>query len=207
VLALALVAYAGTLWLDGNGFVAAFVAGLAFGHFAGRGGTREIFYVEQTAGLVSLLTWLLFGAVAVPIVIDHADWRVVGYAVLSLTAVRMLPVGLALLRSGLSLPTVTFVAWFGPRGLASIIFALIAVEELHGSAELAVAVIGMTVLLSVFAHGVTAKPLAGRYAAIVAGTPPVPAGNGPPSHLPVRGLLHRHRHTDTSTPAPPSAGE
>jgi NhaP-type Na+/H+ or K+/H+ antiporter len=207
VLALALVAYAGTLWLDGNGFVAAFVAGLAFGHFAGRGGTREIFYVEQTAGLVSLLTWLLFGAVAVPIVVDHADWRVVGYAVLSLTAVRMLPVGLALLRSGLSLPTVTFVAWFGPRGLASIIFALIAVEELHGSAELAVAVIGMTVLLSVFAHGVTAKPLAGRYAAIVAGTPPVPAGNGPPPHLPVRGLLHRHRHTDTSTPAPPSAGE
>ncbi|MBB2946614.1 NhaP-type Na+/H+ or K+/H+ antiporter [Actinoplanes lutulentus] len=164
VLALALAAYASTVALGGNGFVSAFVAGLAFGHYAGRGGVKEVFYVEQTAGLVSLLTWLAFGAVAVPIVIDHAGWRVVAYAVLSLTVVRMLPVGLVLIRSGLSLPTISFIGWFGPRGLASIIFALIAVEELHDAAGPAVAVIGMTVLLSVFAHGLSAKPLANRYA-------------------------------------------
>ena len=85
VLALAVAAYAGTLWLDGNGFVAAFIAGLAFGNSAGRGGVKEVFFVEQTAGLASLVTWLLFGAVAVPTVIDQADWRLVGYAVLSLT--------------------------------------------------------------------------------------------------------------------------
>ena len=76
VLALALAAYAGTLWLGGNGFVAAFVAGLAFGNFAGRGGVKEVFYVEQTAGLVSLVTWLIFGAVAVPTVFEHTDWQV-----------------------------------------------------------------------------------------------------------------------------------
>jgi NhaP-type Na+/H+ or K+/H+ antiporter len=192
VLALALAAYAGTLWLDGNGFVAAFVAGLAFGHVAGRGGVKEVFYVEQTAGLMSLLTWLVFGAVAVPVVFDRVDWRVVGYAVLSLTVVRMVPVGLALLGTRLPPPTVAFIGWFGPRGLASVIFAVIALEELHGEADLAVAVIGLTVLLSVFAHGLSAKPLANRYGAAVADATPTPTGGQTPAQLPVRGLLHSH---------------
>jgi NhaP-type Na+/H+ or K+/H+ antiporter len=188
VLALTLVAYGGALWLDGNGFVAAFVAGLAFGHVARRGGAREIYYVEQTAGLMSLLTWLVFGAVAVPIVLGHADWRTVLYAVLSLTVIRMLPVALALIGTRLSRPTVAFVGWFGPRGLASVIFAVIALEELPGEADRAVAVIGLTVLLSVLAHGLSAKPLADRYAAAVAAAHDQP----PAPHLPVRGLLpHR----------------
>jgi NhaP-type Na+/H+ or K+/H+ antiporter len=208
VLALALAAYTGTLWLGGNGFVAAFVAGLAFGHFAGRGGVKEVFYVEQTAGFVSLLTWLLFGAIAVPIVIDQADWRVVVYAVLSLTVIRMLPVGLALIRSGLSWPTTAFIGWFGPRGLASIIFALIAVEELHHGADRAVAVIGMTVLLSVFAHGLTAKPLADRYGARAPSTP-APADREQAHPLPVRGLVagkpaRTPRHDAASTGEGPS---
>ncbi|WP_433383101.1 cation:proton antiporter [Actinoplanes sp. CA-142083] len=172
VLALALAVYAGTLWLDGNGFVAAFVAGLAFGHAAGRGEAREVFYVEQTAGLVSLLTWLLFGAVAVPVVIGHADWRTLAYALLSLTVIRMLPVALVLIGSGLGPPTVAFIGWFGPRGLASVIFALLALDEIGGGAEQAVAVIGLTVLLSVFAHGLTGKPFAKRYGAEETGVHP-----------------------------------
>jgi NhaP-type Na+/H+ or K+/H+ antiporter len=201
VLALALAAYAGTLWLGGNGFVAAFVAGLAFGNTAGRGGAKEVFYVEQTAGLVSLLTWLVFGAVAVPTVFEQIDWQVVCYAILSLTVVRMLPVALALTGSGLSRPTVAFVGWFGPRGLASIIFAVIALEDLHAEADRAVAVIGMTVLLSVLAHGLSAKPLAARYGAAVA-DPTAPTG---PQlvHPPVRGLLQRHQ---APAPTPPAAG-
>ena len=201
VLALALAAYAVTLWLDGNGFVAAFVAGLAFGNSAGRGGMKEVFYVEQTAGLVSLLTWLVFGAVAVPIVFERADWQVVAYAVLSLTVVRMLPVALALIGTRLPRRTVAFIGWFGPRGLASIIFALIALEELHVEAERAVAVIGMTVLLSVFAHGLSAKPLASRYGANVDDTTPAPAGREVPRQLPVRGLLHRHPAAKTARPS------
>jgi len=191
VLALAMGVYAGTLWLHGNGFVAAFVAGLAFGNSAGRGGVKEVYYVEQTAGLVSLLTWLLFGAVAVPAMLDHADWQMVGYAVLSLTVVRILPVALALVGSGLPRPTVGFIGWFGPRGLASIIFALIALDELHTAADRAVAAIGITVLLSVVAHGLSAKPLAARYGAAVASSTPPPAGAQAPP-LPVRGLLHSH---------------
>ncbi|GLW32538.1 sodium:proton antiporter [Actinoplanes regularis] len=188
VLALTMVAYAGTLWLDGNGFVAAFVAGLAFGHFGRRDGAVEVYYVEQTAGLMSLLTWLVFGAVAVPIVLDGADWRFVVYAVLSLTVVRMLPVAIALIGTRLSRPTVAFVGWFGPRGLASVIFAVIALDELPGEADRAVAIIGTTVLLSVLAHGLSAKPLALRYAANLADTPDRP----PTAQLPVRGLLPRH---------------
>jgi NhaP-type Na+/H+ or K+/H+ antiporter len=187
VLALALAAYAGTLWLGGNGFVAAFVAGLAFGHAAGRGGAREVFYVEQTAGLVSLLTWLLFGAVAVPIVLDHTGWRVVAYALLSLTVVRMLPVALVLIGAGMPPATVAFIGWFGPRGLASIIFALIAVEDLAGDAGGVVPVIGLTVLLSVFAHGLSARPLARRYGAAVADVPPAPGEEHP--GVPVRSLI------------------
>jgi NhaP-type Na+/H+ or K+/H+ antiporter len=200
VLALALATYAITLQFGGNGFVAAFVAGLTFGESAGRGGPKEVFYVEQTAGLVSLLTWLLFGAVAVPVILREANWSLLGYALLSLTVVRMLPVALALTRSGLSLPTVTFVGWFGPRGLASIIFALLALEELHAGAERAVAVIGLTVLISVFAHGLSAKPFASRYGAIVATSTPVSAdGEEARPSLPVRGMLHRH----TAEPTPP----
>jgi NhaP-type Na+/H+ or K+/H+ antiporter len=206
VLALALAAYAGTLWLDGNGFVAAFVAGLAFGNSAGRGGVKEVYYVEQTAGLVSLLTWLLFGAVAVPTVLEHADWQVVAYAVLSLTVVRMLPVALALVGSTLPKQTVGFIGWFGPRGLASIIFALIALDELHAEADRAVAVIGMTVLLSVVAHGLSAKPLAARYGAAVARSAPPPE-EAPLPQPPVRALHKSHPvAAQTSPPSGEDAG-
>jgi len=189
VLALALFAYTATLWIDGNGFVAAFVGGLAFGNSAGRGGAKEVYYVEQTAGLVSVLTWLLFGAIGVPIVLDQASWQVAAYAVLSLTLVRMLPVGVALVGTGLPPATVAFVGWFGPRGLASVIFALIAVDEVGTEASGAVAVIGMTVLISVFAHGLSAKPLSTRYGASVAdASGSMVERPHPPS---VRGLLRR----------------
>jgi NhaP-type Na+/H+ or K+/H+ antiporter len=86
-----------------------------------------------------------------------------------LTVIRMAPVALALIGAGLCGPTMAFVGWFGPRGLASVIFALLALEEIGGAADRAVAVIGLTVLLSVFAHGLTGKPFAKRYGAEAAG--------------------------------------
>jgi len=162
-LALALLAYVTALAVHGNGFVAAFSGGMAFGGAAGRRGRAELVFLEQASGLVSLLVWLAFGMFAVPIVLYDLDWRVVLYAVLSLTVVRMLPVALSLFGSGLDRPTVLFVGWFGPRGLASLVFALIALEEVGPAAEKPVAVIALTVLLSVVAHGVSASPLAKRY--------------------------------------------
>jgi NhaP-type Na+/H+ or K+/H+ antiporter len=101
--------------------------------------------------------------VAVPIVTERANWTIALYAVLSLTAVRMVPVALASAGSGLDRNAVLFIGWFGPRGLASLLFALLALEDLGQAANEAVAVIAVTVILSVIAHGVTAAPLAARY--------------------------------------------
>ncbi|MCA2211471.1 cation:proton antiporter [Jidongwangia harbinensis] len=176
VLALALSAYLVAVAGHGNGFVAAFAGGIAFGHVAGRGGPREVFYVEETAGLASLLVWLLFGAFAVPLLYGQLDVALLLYAVLSLTAVRMIPVALSLIGARLGGRTVLFVGWFGPRGLASVVFALLAVEHLGERAGPAVAAIVLTVLLSVVAHGVSAGPWAARYGARShpSGAPAVP---------------------------------
>jgi NhaP-type Na+/H+ or K+/H+ antiporter len=186
VLALALVAYAGAVTAQGNGFVAAFCGGMAFGALAGRRGPAELVFLEQASGLVSLLVWLAFGAIALPIMLDAADLTTVLYAVLSLTLVRMLPVALATLGAGLDRDTVLFVGWFGPRGLASLVFALLALEELGAGADEAVAVIAVTVFLSVLAHGFSASPLSDRYGKLVAAR--VPELGGGVGDLPIRGL-------------------
>jgi NhaP-type Na+/H+ or K+/H+ antiporter len=163
VLALALAAYALALTVSANGFVAAFCGGMAFGAAAGPRAPAELTFLEQAGSLVSVLVWLAFGALAVPIMFDRLDWPTVLYAVLSLTLVRMLPVALATWGTHMNRETVLFVGWFGPRGLASLVFALLALEELGSYADGAVAVITLTVLLSVLAHGLTAAPLATRY--------------------------------------------
>jgi NhaP-type Na+/H+ or K+/H+ antiporter len=187
VLALALLAYATALAVGGNGFVAAFVGGVAFGALVGRGtppARRAVFYVEQTATLASLLVWTLVGAVAIPLVVRAASWQSAVYAVLSVTVLRMVPVALVLVGSGLGRIATLFIGWFGPRGLASVVFALLAVEELGGPADPAVATVVVTVLLSVVAHGVTAAPLAARF-----GTWYADAGTGPTATPSGRGDL------------------
>jgi NhaP-type Na+/H+ or K+/H+ antiporter len=163
VLALALLSYTASNAVDGNGFVAAFVGGLVFGSVAGRGGATEVYFVDQSAALAAMVSWLAFGALAVPVIGAWLSWSVVLYAVLSLTVLRMVPVALALLGAGLGRYDVLFVGWFGPRGLASVIFALLALEDLAGAGRELVAVIALTVLLSVLLHGTTAGPLARRF--------------------------------------------
>lgn len=175
VLALAIVAYAAAVTLDANGFVAAFCGGLAFGALAGRRGLAELVFLEQASGLVTLLVWLAFGAIAWPIMVDRIDLTTVLYAALSLTVVRMVPVALATIGAGMDRSTVLFVGWFGPRGLASLVFVLLALEELGSAADEAVTVVGLTVFLSVLAHGISAAPLAARYAAAEAAVPRLPS--------------------------------
>jgi NhaP-type Na+/H+ or K+/H+ antiporter len=165
VLGLAVCAYASAVALHGNGFIAAFVGGLAFGTAGGPRGEPLVPFVEETGALVSLLVWLAFGAVAVAPAVEGLNWQIVLYAVLSLTVIRMVPVAAALAGARLDRDTIALVGWFGPRGLASVVFALLALEELGSpAADHAVAVITITVLLSVVAHGATADPLATRYA-------------------------------------------
>jgi sodium/hydrogen antiporter len=193
VLGLAACSYATSVALHGNGFIAAFVGGLGF---AAAGGPAAQFvpFVEETGALVSLLVWLLFGVIAVVPAAESVTWQTAVYAVLSLTVIRMLPVAVALAGAGLGRATVLFVGWFGPRGLASIVFGLLALETLGQKvARPADAVIAFTVLLSVIAHGLTAEPLAKRY-----GSKLTPAEHraGPTDVIPppVRRLI-RHSHT------------
>jgi sodium/hydrogen antiporter len=193
VLALAICAYACALAVHGNGFVAAFVGGLAYGATGGERGERLVPYVEETGALVSLLVWLAFGAIAVVPAFESLTWQAALYAVLSLTVIRMVPVALALWGSRLGRTAVAFVGWFGPRGLASVVFALLALEDIGHSAEPAVTVIAFTILLSVVAHGLTASPLARRYGPRIAVTPGRPdhPDNAEEEPLPARRLIRR----------------
>ena len=130
----------------------------------GQRGARLVPFVEETGALVSLLVWLAFGSVAVVPALQSLTWQIVVYAVLSLTAIRMVPTAIALAGARLGRATVVLVGWFGPRGLASVVFALLALEDIgHPAADQAVDVITITVLFSVVAHGVTADPLARRF--------------------------------------------
>jgi len=190
VLALAICAYACALALHGNGFIAAFVGGLAYRTCGGRRGERLVPYVEETGALVSLLVWLAFGAVAVMPALQSLTWPRVLYGVLSLTLIRMAPVALALAGTRLGRPAVAFVGWFGPRGLASVVFALLALEDIGQPAEPAVTVIAFTILLSVLAHGLTADPLAHRYGPRLAITADGPDEAGA-QQLPPRRLIRR----------------
>ena len=174
VLALALVAYTGAVLVDGNGFVAAFVGGLVFGNVAGRGGEKEVDFVEASGALTSMISWLVFGALAVPVIGDQLSWTMIAYVGLSLTLVRMLPVALALLGAGFDRYSVAFIGWFGPRGLASVIFALLTLEDLEDAGREIVAIISLTVLISVVVHGFSAGPLAKKFPAPPAARPEVP---------------------------------
>jgi NhaP-type Na+/H+ or K+/H+ antiporter len=192
VLALALCAYASAVAVHGNGFIAAFVGGLAFGTASGRRGKPLVPFVEETGALVSLLVWLAFGAVALVPAMKMLTWPIVLYAILSLTVVRMVPVAVALVGTRLGWATVSLVSWFGPRGLASVVFALLALEELGSpTAGHAVAVITFTVLLSVVLHGVTAEPLAAWYSRLLARRTADQAGAQVPE-MPDRRLVRRN---------------
>jgi sodium/hydrogen antiporter len=165
VVALAVCAYATALVAGVNGFVAAFVAGMAFGSAATD--DELLFFGEETGTLMSLLVWFLFGAVMVVPGFEAATWRDAVFAVLALTVVRMLPVALALTGSGLDKATVAFIGWFGPRGLASVVFGLIAVDSLDPTdANLVLGAVTVTVTLSVIVHGITGSPLTARYGRI-----------------------------------------
>jgi sodium/hydrogen antiporter len=151
--------------LGGSGFIAAFVAGIVFGVVARGHAEEATFLAEQSGELLNAVTFLLFGAVLLGPALGDPDWRVILYAVGSLTVVRMGPVALAMVGTGMRRVTVGFLGWFGPRGLASIVFVLILVEQTDLAARpLLLDVVTWTVALSVYAHGLTAWPGANRYA-------------------------------------------
>jgi NhaP-type Na+/H+ or K+/H+ antiporter len=151
--------------LGGSGFIASFVGGLVFGALRQQREGEVGYLIEQGGALLSALTFIVFGAALLEPALHEATASAVAYAVLSLTLVRMLPVAIAMMGTGARRPTVGFLGWFGPRGLASIVFAIIVLEEgglPHDQTMLTT--VYLTIGLSVLAHGLSAAPLADRYA-------------------------------------------
>lgn len=199
ILALALCAYSCAVVAGTNGFIAAFVGGMAFGSVAHSSADDSLRFVEEGGTLLSLLVWFAFGAVMLVPGFENATWRDVVFALLALTLLRMVPVGIALAGSGLDRATVTFVGWFGPRGLASVVFGLLAVDALApGASKAVLAAVTVTVASSVLLHGITASPLAARYGTHIARTSSLTISDHPAVlPLPLR-TLNRSRHHGTA---------
>ena len=160
----AALAYGTASALGGSGFIAAFVAGMTFRLALGRDPEQINDLSEQVGNVLNGVTFLLFGAILLGPALGELSWKLVLYAVLSLTVVRMLPVAIAMLGTRPRPTTLSFMGWFGPRGLASIVFAVIILEESNLPHEHTILLaIYLTVGLSVFVHGITAAPLAERY--------------------------------------------
>jgi NhaP-type Na+/H+ or K+/H+ antiporter len=163
--ALAVTCFAVAQWLGGSGFIACFVGGMLFGGLDKQHKPRLLLAAEGTGDTLALITWVVFGAVVIGQSIGSFSWQVVLYAFLSLTIVRMLPVFLVLAGMNLRSDEKLFMGWFGPRGLASIVFAVIVLgEHLPGGDTISMTVV-CTVLLSVIGHGLSANPLVALLAA------------------------------------------
>ncbi|MFE6132207.1 cation:proton antiporter [Streptomyces sp. NPDC056437] len=171
VLAVAFCAYSVATAVDGSGFIATWTGGFAFGVALRRGEPaggdpakeRPADLTEYVSGLLGNLSFLVFGAVLLGPALEHLNWQIITYAVLSLTVVRMVPVALALVGTGMRLPTVGYIGWFGPRGLASVVFGLLMVEDHVPGVELLGRVVAVTIGLSVLLHGMSAPYFADRY--------------------------------------------
>jgi NhaP-type Na+/H+ or K+/H+ antiporter len=162
-IATALTGYAAAVLLGGSGFIAAFAGGMAFGHVSREHGLRATSFTEEAGNLLAAVTWIGFGAVAIRTAWPDITWRVLAYAILSLTLIRMVPVAIALARTGARRPTTLFIGWVGPRGLATVVFGLIAFEHGIPDANPVLTTVVVTVALSVVLHGLTALPLIAAY--------------------------------------------
>lgn len=162
----ALAAFAAATAAEGNGFIAAFVCGLLVRAFMGEPVDEHTELAEDAAQIGAAATFVVFGALLVWPAVEVLTVPIAACAIGTLTIGRIIPVWVAMLGAGLRTPTIAFVGWFGPRGLASMVFGLLVVqqESLTGRSDL-FSVIVLVIIASVVLHGVTAAPLAKRYAA------------------------------------------
>jgi NhaP-type Na+/H+ or K+/H+ antiporter len=165
VVALALGCFAVAQFLGGSGFIAAFSGGLLFGVLAKQHREEFLLAAEGTGDTLALITWVIFGSAVVGQAVGQFSWLILLYAVLSLTLIRMLPVFLVLTGSGMNTEGKLFIGWFGPRGLASIVFGVIVVNaNLPNSGPIAMTVV-CTIILSILGHGITANSWAKAFGA------------------------------------------
>jgi NhaP-type Na+/H+ or K+/H+ antiporter len=160
VVALAIACFSVAQSLHGSGYIAAFTGGLLFGFRAKDATHRLVLAAEGTGETLALMTWLVFGATVIGQSIEYFTWEMLVYALLSLTVIRILPVYLSLSGTGESTASKLFLGWFGPRGLASIVFAIIVINAGVPEGKFIAMVVVLTVFFSLVAHGVSANPLA-----------------------------------------------
>jgi NhaP-type Na+/H+ or K+/H+ antiporter len=162
-LGLVILAFTATDHVGGSGFIATWVAGVAFGRATHGRLADAAMLSEDLGGLLATVSFLGFGAVLLGPILGHVTWQIVVYAILSLTVIRLVPVAISLIGSGFARPTYLFVGWFGPRGLASIVFGLFVAEEALPNGSIILDTVFVTVALSVILHGVSAVWGAARY--------------------------------------------
>jgi NhaP-type Na+/H+ or K+/H+ antiporter len=159
--ALAISCFAIAQSLHGSGYIAAFVGGLLFG-FLSKETHKLVHPAEGIAETLALLTWFIFGAAVIGQSFGQFTWKMLIYALLSLTVIRVVPIFLSLIGTGERVGTKLFLGWFGPRGLASIVFAVIVINEGVPEARFLAMIVVLTVFLSLISHGISANPLARR---------------------------------------------
>lgn len=163
IVAIAFGCFVSAAILGGSGFIGAFAGGIAFGIISDARSAEDNAFTGYLGTVFDALSFLLLGAVVIPFALHHLTWQVILYAVISLVAIRTACVAVAMAGSGARWPTVAFMGWFGPRGLATLVFAVLVVDAnvANGDAIASAAVAG--VALSVFAHGLSAPPLVAAY--------------------------------------------
>ncbi|BCD97398.1 cation:proton antiporter [Marinagarivorans cellulosilyticus] len=170
-ISLAVMTFGLAQYIGGSGFIAAFCGGLLFGDKLHGAYNDEFEESEINGEIFSLLTWLLFGTLMMNIIKD-ITWQQLFYAALSLTVIRMLPVFISLTGSQLSTEKKLFVGWFGPRGLASIVFIIMLMQSDITYSETIINTATIAIMLSVILHGITAFPWSKRFKQ---GAPKTPA--------------------------------
>ncbi len=165
-LPLAILAFAAAESVHGNGFIAAFVAGLGLTMGATSAQVRHQVqeFGESVVTQLILIVFLMFGFVMVPVAVEYWGVPELVYALASLTVIRMVPVAISLIGAKLDWQSIAFIAWFGPRGIASVLYLLMAVAAIGiAGHEQVMSVIVLTIGISVYAHGISAVPLSKRY--------------------------------------------
>jgi len=158
IIALAFFCYNTAQLLGGSGFIACFSGGLLYG-FVNKKHKLDLLQAAEGIGdTLSLTTWGIFGAIVIPTFLRQFTWDILLYSILSLTIIRMMPVLISLINTGLSLKEKLFMAWFGPRGLASIVFAILVLEVHLPHKSTIILTVVCTIFMSIIAHGITAIP-------------------------------------------------
>jgi len=163
VLAIAIGCYVSAAALGGSGFIGAFSGGVLFGLASEARTSSDNALTGYLGTFFDAVSFLLLGALLLPLAFDVAGWTELVYAVVSLVVLRLVSVVIAMLGTGAKRPTVAFMGWFGPRGLATVVFTVLLLDEAIPNGDTIASVAILCVVLSAFAHGVSAPPLVAAY--------------------------------------------